>query len=153
MSTSSTTSALEQHTGYWLRALSNFVHQSFATALSEHGVTVAEWVTLRTLFDRDELLIGELARALGMTGGAVSRLVERLVRKQLVRREDSPHDRRAAIVRLSPAGRRLVPILARCADQNEEAVFGPLEPADRVTLDRLLRELADRHGLRTPPTT
>ena len=58
-------SELEAHLGYWLRAVSNHVSHGFKTKVERHGVTVAEWVVLRALFERDGVNPSELATTLG----------------------------------------------------------------------------------------
>ena len=46
-------SNLTDHTGYWLRVVSNAVSVAFARKLAERGVTVAEWVFVRMLFEAE----------------------------------------------------------------------------------------------------
>ena len=53
-------SALPDHLGYWLRKLSNAVSSSFAGRLARHGVSVPQWVVLRTLFDHETLPLKEI---------------------------------------------------------------------------------------------
>jgi DNA-binding MarR family transcriptional regulator len=74
-------SELEAHLGYWLRAVSNHVSHAFKTKVERRGATVAEWVVLRALFDADGVKPSELAAKLGLTRGAISKLVDRLVAK------------------------------------------------------------------------
>ena len=50
---SSTVSHLEAHLGYWLRFVSNHVSHAFSRKLFARDVTVAEWVVLRELYERD----------------------------------------------------------------------------------------------------
>ena len=144
-------SALEDHLGYWLRAVSNHVSQSFTARLGAVGVTVAEWVVLRALFDADGLQPSELAERLGLSRGAVSKLVQRLAGKGLVTVHADPRDGRAQRLRLGPPGRALVPALAALADRNEDEAFGHLDPGERAALHAALRALAEHHGLRGAP--
>ena len=44
-------STLEDHAGYWLRYVSNHVSHAFARKVEAQGVTVAEWVLLREMFN------------------------------------------------------------------------------------------------------
>ena len=44
-------SSLESHLGYWLRYVSNHVSHAFSLKLAARGVTVAEWVVLRELYE------------------------------------------------------------------------------------------------------
>ena len=71
-------SALTDHLGYLLRQLSNHVSQGFAQNLAAEGVTVAEWVFMRELYDEEALPSVRLAERLGMTRGAITKLGDRL---------------------------------------------------------------------------
>lgn len=144
-------SGLDAHIGYWLRAVSNHVSHAFKTRVERHGVTVAEWVVLRALFDGDGVKPSELAATLGLTRGAVSKLVDRLVAKDLVSVRSDVHDGRAQIVALQATGRRLVPKLAALADENDAEAFGHLDPAQRAVLVATLKGLAERLGLHEAP--
>jgi DNA-binding MarR family transcriptional regulator len=93
-----------------------------------------------------------LAELTGMTRGAASRLLDRLVHKSLVTREGRDDDRRYQDIRLTPAGRRLVPSLAALADQNDRELFAPLTPKERGVLLAILKKLAHAHTLHTIPT-
>lgn len=71
---------------------------------------------LRALFDGDRIEPSELAAKLGLTRGAMSKLLERLAAKGLVSVGNDVRDGRAQIVTLKASGRRLVPKLAALAD-------------------------------------
>jgi DNA-binding MarR family transcriptional regulator len=53
------------------------------------------------------LRVGDLAQALRVTVGGTSKLVDRIERSGLIRREPDPTDRRASRVALTPEGERL----------------------------------------------
>ncbi|MFB2550150.1 MarR family winged helix-turn-helix transcriptional regulator [Ensifer soli] len=151
MATDEEIAPLTRHTGYWLRLVSNHVSQAFARRVEERGVTVAEWVVLRDLFDHGALAPGHLAVKIGWTRGAISKLADRLLAKGLIHRQADPQDGRGQILSLTAAGRALVPDLARCADENDAAFFGHLTVEDRQLLDRLLKDLSARHGPNATP--
>lgn len=144
-------SALEAHLGYWLRFVSNYVSQAFTVKVLRHGVTVAEWVIMRELFDREQVRPSELAERVHLTRGAVSKLLDRLVKKDLVLRLEDAEDRRAQVVALTQAGRRLVPRLARVADENDAHMFGHLDPERQAALLAVLKEMVAFHGLKGAP--
>ena len=114
-------SDLTDHTGYWLRMVSNAVSQDFARRVAVKGVTVAEWSFMRALFDEDGTAPTVLADRMGMTRGAISKLADRLVTKGLVARTQA--EGRGQILSLTPEGRTRVPVLARLADENDARVF------------------------------
>src|SRR5487761_1124559 len=92
-------------------------------------------------------LISALAEQMGMTKAPVSRLVERLVQKELVNRQDSRNDGRTQQIWLSSAGQKLVPKLAAIADQNDEAFFGHLTMNARLAMIALMQDIARHYRL------
>ncbi len=142
-------SGLDDHLGFWLRLVSNQVSDTFRKRLEAAGCSVTEWVAMRTLHDAPATHAA-LVSALGMTKGAVSKVVVRLEARGLVARRPGD-DRRSQALSLTAKGRTLVPELARLADENDTAFFGPLTAAQRRALLRTLRELAATHRIETIP--
>lgn len=145
-------SALRSHIGYRMRVVSNAVSHAFAKKLAASEVTVAEWVVLREMYARDDRtsqsLIAELT---GLTRGAISKLVERLVNKGLVTRTEALEDRRYQDIKLTASALRLVPKLASIADENDEGFFSVLTKAEQKMLMDVLLKLADLHKLSVHP--
>jgi DNA-binding MarR family transcriptional regulator len=145
-------SDIHAHLGYWLRTVSNAVSQSFARAVEAEGVTVAEWVFLRMLYDVEGIAPSLLAERMRMTKGAISKLADRLVEKDLVERNANPDGVRGQTLTLKPSARALVPRLAELADTNDAAFFGTLAPEERSQLERLLRRIVAERELTEIPT-
>jgi len=145
-------SELTSHAGFWLRSVSNHVSYAFMRKLLNNGVTVAEWVVLREMYDKAEMSPSVLADLTGMTRGAASKRVDRLVGKKLVLRRGRTDDRRYQDIELTAAGRLLVPTLAAIADQNDEEFFRALSTGERAALVATLKKLVQAHGLRQVPT-
>lgn len=148
----SSISNLEDHLGYWLRLVSNHVSHAFKTKVESHGVTVAEWVMLRILFTTDDINPSQIAEQLGMTRGTISKLVDRLDGKKLVRIRAEKSDRRFQSILLTPAGRTIVPTLAALADDNDKEFFSSLNDKQRSQLGALLKQIVADRGLKETPT-
>jgi len=144
-------SSLTDYLGYWLRYVSNHVSQGFARKVEAHGVTAAEWVLMRQLFDVDGLAPSRLADRMGMTRGAVTKLADRLIAKSLVARSAQPGDGRAQTLALTASARKLVPVLAALASDNDGEFFGHLTPNDRATLLRILQGIVETRRLKSLP--
>jgi DNA-binding MarR family transcriptional regulator len=144
-------SDLESHLGYWLRLVSNHVSASFAQKLQERRLSVAEWVTLRLLYAQSEITPGELALRLGMTRGAVSKILDKLEEKSLTVSVRNPQDQRSQTLSLTDDGTRLVPELATIADNNDRLFFDCLTPEERKELRRLMEKLAAFHDWKASP--
>lgn len=145
-------SLLENHLGYWMRMVSNQVSHSFANLLAGQGVTVAEWVAMNCLDELGPTAPHLLAERMGMTRGAISKLVKRLEAKGLVNRSSRPNNHRIQIVELSAEGTEMLPLLRQAADENDAHFFGALTLRERDELMRVLQSLARRSGVKFPPT-
>ncbi|MET3354407.1 UNVERIFIED_ORG: DNA-binding MarR family transcriptional regulator [Xanthobacter viscosus] len=75
------------------------------------GITGAQWVVLIRIGGGIGSTASELCRTLGYDSGAMTRMLDRLVKLGLVRRVPSPADGRVMTVALTPAGEALYPRL------------------------------------------
>ena len=137
------TSPLDLHVGFWMRCVSNQVSHALGLKMQAHGVTVAEWSVLRLLHDAPERPT-VLASRLGLTRSAVSKLSDRLAAKELAASKAASDDMRAQVLSLTPRGHALVPVLAKMADDNDQAFFGHLGPDHQETLRLLMRNILNR---------
>jgi DNA-binding MarR family transcriptional regulator len=112
---------------------------------------VAAWVALRLLHGEGKRTPGDLAALMGMTRGAVSKIVDKLEAKALVTRTQSPEDNRVQWLSLTRSGQRLVPKLAALADRNDAHFFGCLNADEQTALRKLLEKLTDFHRLGEVP--
>lgn len=144
-------SDLKSHTGFWLRFVSSHVSQQFSKKITGSGVTVAEWVILRGMFDVEITSPSALASSMGLTRGAVSKLIDRLHAKKLLTRVEATKDRRFQDVSLTATGRKLVPHLAALADKNDSEFFSHLSPEERNRLVTTLKKLVRANHLSKIP--
>jgi DNA-binding MarR family transcriptional regulator len=142
----------ESHLGYWLRRVSNAVSGAFSRALHEKQTSVAEWVLLRELHERGQAAPGELANALGLTRGAVSKIIDKLEAKDWVQTDTKEGDSRYRLLSPTHAGRRSLPILAAIADKNDATYFDCLSAREKAVLRELLVKLAVHHRIHDIPT-
>ena len=145
-------SPLEAHLGFWLRFVSNHVSTRFRQQLESRGVTVTEWVALRTLWAGKGTRHSQLIQALGMTKGAASKVVSRLEDKGLAERRLPRGNHRDQALVLTASGRALVPRLAALADANDEHFFGHLGAPQRRVLMSAMQALVEHHQLKDIPT-
>jgi DNA-binding MarR family transcriptional regulator len=148
----STPSPLEAHLGFWLRFISNHVSIRFQHLLEAEGVTVTEWVALRTLWSQEETTHAALIQALGMTKGAASKVVSRLEEKGLAERQLADGSAREQSLGLTTKGKALVPLLSALADANDAHFFGHLPAAERQALTQTMQALVQHHQLKVVPT-
>lgn len=90
----------------------------------DEEITLPQYRALVVLAVRGPQRAVDLADALGVTAGTGSRMIERLARKQLVRRSRSREDRRTVRVHLTRMGREVV---ARVTERRRAEIASILE--------------------------
>jgi len=120
-----------------------------SNAIAERlGVTSNELEVLGTLVARGPLSAGDLARRTGLTSGAVTRLIDRLVERGSVRRLADPADRRRVLVQITPAAvRACEPFYEPIAREGTKLLEERTEKELEVVLDylRVGYEFTKRH--------
>jgi len=149
-------SPLEAHLGFWLRFVSNHVSGRFQQLLEAQGVSLTEWVALRTLWSStlgsgSGATHAELIESLGMTKGAASKVMSRLQEKGLAQRQLADGSGRVQALTLTAAGKALVPRLAALADANDAHFFGHLPARERQSLMSAMQALVQHHQLKDLP--
>jgi DNA-binding MarR family transcriptional regulator len=143
--------ALEAHLGYWVRLVSNHISGTCARALQEQGLSVAEWVALNQIGRGTILSPAGLADVMGMTRGAISKVLDKLQSKEWISCATSQEDNRVQLLAVTRQGKRVLPELTTIADGNDEHFFGVLDATERATLQKLLKKLADAQQMHKIP--
>ena len=89
----------------------------------------------------DGLRMGELSRRLMVTSGSITGLTDQLAAEGLVERTPIPADRRACLVRLTPAGKRAFDVMAAEHEGWVVEMFKGLAESERDRLHALLGHL------------
>jgi len=87
------------------------------------------------------LRMTEISKRMMVTGGNVTRIADQLLAEGLITRSVAPRDRRAAIVKLTAAGRRAFAEMARRHEGWIVEMFAGLTETDRTQLYALLAKL------------
>jgi len=81
---------------------------NIARSVQEHELSVPQLAALYLLDERTTMRVGDVAVELALSAPTTSRLVDDLVRQELVSREEDPTDRRARMLSLAPRGRAFI---------------------------------------------
>ncbi len=119
----------------------NAVSARLSEDVARHELTPTEFAILEVLYHKGPLLLGEVQRKILVTSGGITYLVDRLVEKGLVKREECAEDRRARYAVLTPTGNALIrKIFPQHAAAIEKAVSG-LSTAEQREAVQLLKKL------------
>ena len=126
----------------WLRLLacSTQIEQQISQRLrTRFGTTLARFDYLAQLNRHPKgLRMKVLSRYLMVTGGNVTGLTDQLVSEGWVQREEDPDDRRALVVRLTPAGAQHFKKMAAEHEEWLNTLFAGLGQQEQDELYRLL---------------
>lgn len=73
-----------------------------------NGITTTQWLTIIAFNQKPRLFMYQLSQAVGLSGSTMTRIVDRLVSKDIVKRYSSEEDRRQVCVELTPKGKDLL---------------------------------------------
>jgi DNA-binding MarR family transcriptional regulator len=140
---------LENWTGYRFgliaSRLGNFITPMYAT---RHDLTMPAWRSLAVIARYQPLTAKELASLTSSDAFKVTRAIELLVRRGLIRRDVDKNDRRRASLRLTSKGRRVYRDIEIFVVRVERALIAALDARERTilrrSLDKLDRQLDSR---------
>ncbi|GFE62425.1 MarR family winged helix-turn-helix transcriptional regulator [Geobacter sp. AOG2] len=137
---------LENSVGFIMTRTTLRYKNELGRRLKPYGVTPEQWVTLHRLREQDGLTQKELADQIFKDQPTITRILDKLEQKQLIRRSASPEDRRVFRVHLTDQGRHLQEQLMAVSQQvREEAGQGITErelTALKATLNKIWSNLA-----------
>jgi DNA-binding MarR family transcriptional regulator len=139
----------EDGIGLLFRRVLQSLIQEVDRRLAPHDLTHAQWVPLYKLFRGECATSAELARDLQLDPAAVTRALDRLEAKGLVKRTRSRTDRRVVQLALTAQGRRVAPLVPAALAEVFNAHLAGFSAAEWATLiDLLQRMLSNGEALR-----
>lgn len=105
------------------------------------GMCRSDFGVLEALLHKGPLPVNVLGAKVLLTSGSITTAIDRLERRGLVERGGDARDRRARIVHLTGAGRKLIRKLFAEHEQAMEKAVSALAPQERTLLIQSLRKL------------
>lgn len=131
---------LDQQVGYLLRLVTQRHHAIFHSLMIE-GLTPTQFSALVRLAEVGECSQNQLGRLALMDVATIKGVIDRLRRKELVRVDADPSDKRRALISLTDSGAALVADLHRLGHEITDQTLDPLDAGERRQLAELLRKL------------
>jgi MarR family transcriptional regulator, 2-MHQ and catechol-resistance regulon repressor len=119
------------------RAVSQIAERSIA----EDGLCLSDFAALEALLHKGPLTIGEIQGKVLLASGSMTAAVDRLERKGLIVRKNTPSDRRARVLELTTEGKRLAETTFRHHAAELEAAMAVLNQTEKRQLHGMLKKL------------
>lgn len=128
--------------GYAATRASVELKKSFQRHLGPLKLKAVEFSVLVLVDTNGEVNQKQLGQALDVSAPNLAVTLDRMVEQGWVRRERSERDRRAQLVKLTPAGQALVTRARKIAQTMENDALKVLTPAERALVIELLHRVA-----------
>lgn len=132
---------VESYLLYLLAAASDKASAQFHAKVRDRGLRVPEWRVLATLIDREGAMITRLADIALIEQSRLTRIIDQMDNRGLVRRKSDSTDRRRVRVFLTVKGRRLAQSLINDARIHEQGLLASLADSNVEQLKPLLSAL------------
>jgi DNA-binding MarR family transcriptional regulator len=114
----------------------------------EFGLTGIQAMTLLMIDEHRPRPMKNFSTMFHCDASNVTGIVDGLENKGLVSRENDPNDRRIKVIKLESAGRELRRTLLARLEADNDFLFAPLNPEERVQIIRIVEKLAAANKLR-----
>jgi DNA-binding MarR family transcriptional regulator len=128
-----------------LAQASQLISSEFHEVVRRHGLSVSEWRVLASLEGSDGISIGQLAQLALLKQPTMTRMLDRMEARGEVARFAHDGDRRVTLVRITPAGHRMVSRLIALAREHEVRVMEPFGGQRAEDLKATLRRIIELH--------
>jgi DNA-binding MarR family transcriptional regulator len=120
----------------------------FFTSLQDAGISFSQLKCLGLLAEAEEQLsLGALSEATGLSLPAISRAIDGLVQRGEVKRAEDPNDRRSKLLTVTARGRATYERLASVRAAGVRRFVEDLEQEERAALGAALHPIVERLAL------
>ena len=133
----------DESVGYLMRRILNTVAGEVEHELEPTGLTNAQWVPLLKLYMGSASTVAELSRVCSIDAGGMTRLLDRLETKGLLRRTRSSEDRRVVNLELTDEGRTAAQGIPAILCNVQNAHLRGFSVEEWMTLQSLLNRILD----------
>jgi len=121
---------------YKVGAAGRKIQRYYNNRLAEHGITIGQSFILLSLRERDGQNVKELAEKLAIDSSAITGLVDRLEKADLVERRADERDRRALRIHLTDKGAKSVGTMVKLGNQFNEGLKEGLSKSELAALEK-----------------
>ena len=113
----------------------------FEFQMKKYGITPPQFEVLISLWTEDGLVLSELSKRLSRDGPTITGIIDRMEKKELVRRERSTTDRRVIMVFSTPKAAEMKEALTKLQKTAGKDIIENFTDEDIKTLEQLLTKL------------
>ncbi len=120
----------------FFQTIGSRIFKSALGELSDEDLTQVQLSCIRFAYLHPEPSVGMIAEGLGVSDAAAAKLIDRLVKKSLLTREEDPHDRRVLKIKLTAAGQKLLENICSVETEYFLSIFQRMPQKSLLDLER-----------------
>lgn len=130
---------------YSLEAASKAYRRFAQARLHEAGIdiTIDQWLVLKTIHERPDITLQKVGTSVFKDFASVTRIVQLLERKGLLRRKPHPTDGRRSELALTGAGESVIRTVEPIAQANRRRALAGIDPEEMARLRELLKRIVE----------
>ncbi|EIA19030.1 MarR family winged helix-turn-helix transcriptional regulator [Listeria fleischmannii] len=117
------------------------MHLYLTRQLSDFNITPEQWSVLNVIQQKQPLTQKELAQLVLKDTPTVNRIIDVLVRKELVSNETDPLDRRKAFINLTSKGEEETTQLRTVVEETCSTLFSHIQPSDLQIWQQIMKQI------------
>lgn len=126
---------------YLFNRLTAAINQRWLQQIRSYKLTIPRWQVLSVLAVMDGMRVGRLAQLCGAEQAVISRVVDQMVREDLVSKRTGSDDSRVVEVWLTARGREIHQTLLPAASALVQELLGDMPPDQAVHLSAQLQQM------------
>ena len=127
--------------GFLVSAVRSSIWNAIERELKPLDISAAQFVVFNSIALGKGRTIGEFCRLLGYDSGAMTRLLDRIERKGLIRRVTNPEDRRSYLIELTAESKTIFPQARRRVEAVFHRLLAGFSDAQAKALRRSLEQV------------
>ncbi len=124
-----------------LMRATNSVTEKMHRHLLDYKLSMSQFGVMEALYHLGSLCQKDIGNKILKTSGNITLVIDNLEKRNLVKREKDPDDRRKMTVRLTGSGHELIKRIFPNHSKTAYRIFSVLEPEEQNTLSVLLKKL------------
>lgn len=127
-----------------LMQTSRAIQERIRDDMANNNLTITEFSVLEVLFHKGKQTIQQIGNSILISSGSMTYVIDKLEKKDLLKRTACPDDRRAIHVTLTEEGIELMKKVMPKHEAFVEYALDSLDSSETETLVRLLKKLKER---------
>jgi len=134
---------LQKSLGFKLELASRLTTGNFSKKLKEDKfpITPEQWGVINFLLHEDGLTQNQISKLVGKDHTCVSRLIENLIKKNIVKKIPDPDDKRINLIYLTEEGKKIQNNVVPTVKENLHKVFFNVTDEEKIIFSKVLDKI------------